>query len=91
MRLCAGTSTTAPSSRRYSCNTHDCPEEPPRTALLPGITRREVSTDRLSANVLEHDGRWQELALEGVGHSPHLEAADVVRDALVEHIAAAEG
>lgn len=31
-------------------------------------------------------GRWRELALPGVGHSPHLEAPDVVLDAVLEHL-----
>lgn len=38
----------------------------------------------------ERGGQWQELALEGVGHSPHLEAPDAFRDALVEHTTAAD-
>lgn len=49
----------------------------------PMVSQTRAVLDRYAAN----GGSYRELALPGVGHSPHLEAPDAVREALVAHLA----
>lgn len=51
----------------------------------PMVSQTRAVFDRYA----EAGGRYLEVALPEVGHSPHLEAADQVRAALLDHLAAA--
>lgn len=49
----------------------------------PMVSQTRAVLDRYAAN----GGRYRELAIPGVGHSPHLEAPGQVLEALVAHLA----
>lgn len=49
----------------------------------PMVSQTRAVLDRYAAN----GGRYRELAIPGVGHSPHLEASETVLEALVDHLA----
>lgn len=74
-------------------------QDTPELGVLPGWPGEEIAPRQpmvtQTRQVLEAyraaGGSYQELRLPGVGHSPHLERPDEVRDAVIDHLHRAAG